>query len=1001
MRNLKKILALVLALVMTFSVMVTANAFTDEKDFNEDYAESIAILNGMGVFKGYEDGSFNPKGSITRAEVAAIIYRVVTADVKDTQAGIYADYNVFSDVPSTAWFAGYVNYCANAEYILGYGNGTFGPNDLVTGYQALAMILRAVGYDKMGEFVGATWQVQTAAVAKKLGITDGITAATLGAPATRELIAEVLFQTIYKAVQVDYTLAFGYSTRGNETLGVENFGLATADTEDDWGRPSTVWYGDNAKKGTVGKYDSKDTVYATFAETPIATYTVAATECDIAKDLGVKTTEKVDVYINGVEDVDYVLNALDTKTTLGGQGTLLEIYDEDHIVVIDTYLAQVGRYVTEKVDVNGHVIRDDYTVIDVWFDYEADTKKIDGAVDYAEDDYVLVYYNEKTEGEEYVEIVDAADSIVGAQTKYTTKASHIVEGEEYPDAAQFKHDEAEDKTTKYTWFFDQYGNLIGSFKIATTYTYGTISSIYWKDSNDGENGYALATITYIDGTSDSAKIAKIDGTTLKSGDSSSDYALGLVSETKQYNVDEFTNVALYEISEGSKGLELTETTYLPGATTETGVPALTDEIDAGNATQFLVWNGDEYETYTGIKNIPTYIDGDFWYVDTNNNKVVEYVFIVNPVGEDDVRTISYFFDGCNDDLIVTTNLKSSAIVSYTIEGGYVDGEPMEITTKSVDLKNEILDSGCTLLILTETNGYITDVKPVTDMPVKVDSLGAYVVYAGNAYKAVLDSTHDVLIDEFGYSYDIEVIDQIVCDEDLVDAIDKLDGRDADEYLYVVYKKGSKDTKIASLIYVTCTEGTPYVEETVIPNNLRKVVINGVEVTEIAGGEGSETDPYQVIATDCFNGLTTATLEVVALTTAQEIEIITSDVTGLGFAECDKAWPFSATNTWTFTIDGTYYVATIEVLSHDTALTVKTGYEKKAKIADETIYVASTFANEYSLTIDTLIEALEVADGAEAWYDADTKTVTVIPQCGVKHEVEYAIAFAEADAYPFV
>ena len=35
----------------------------------------------MGVFKGYEDGSFKPKGNITRAEVAAIVYRIYTGDV--------------------------------------------------------------------------------------------------------------------------------------------------------------------------------------------------------------------------------------------------------------------------------------------------------------------------------------------------------------------------------------------------------------------------------------------------------------------------------------------------------------------------------------------------------------------------------------------------------------------------------------------------------------------------------------------------------------------------------------------------------------------------------------------------------------------------------------------------------------------------------------------------------------------------------------------------------
>ena len=80
--SMKKLLAMVLALVMTLSLAVSANAFKDDKSISDDYAEAVAVLNGMGVFKGYEDGSFKPEGNITRAEVATIIYRVYTQNVK-------------------------------------------------------------------------------------------------------------------------------------------------------------------------------------------------------------------------------------------------------------------------------------------------------------------------------------------------------------------------------------------------------------------------------------------------------------------------------------------------------------------------------------------------------------------------------------------------------------------------------------------------------------------------------------------------------------------------------------------------------------------------------------------------------------------------------------------------------------------------------------------------------------------------------------------------------
>ena len=226
MRNLQKILALVLALVMSLSLMATAGArdFTDGDQIDETFAESVDVLTGLEVFQGYPSGDFQPKGDITRAEVAAIIYRIATGDVTDSQVGIYADYNKFSDVPSDNWAAGYINYCANAEYIKGRGDGKFYPQDKVTGYEALAMILRVVGYDKNGEFTGADWQVQTAATANQRKVTKNVNAGTLGTPATRETVAELLCQAIL-IEKVNYTLAFGYqiSTDPEDTIAYETF----------------------------------------------------------------------------------------------------------------------------------------------------------------------------------------------------------------------------------------------------------------------------------------------------------------------------------------------------------------------------------------------------------------------------------------------------------------------------------------------------------------------------------------------------------------------------------------------------------------------------------------------------------------------------------------------------------------------------------------------------------------------------------------------------------
>ena len=133
---MKKLLAMVLALVMTLSLAVSANAaFKDDKSISDDYAEAVAVLNGMGVFKGYEDGSFKPEGNITRAEVATIVYRIYTADVaKNDKSGLYATYNKFSDMAGAGWAQGYIGYCANASLVKGYPDGTFKPSDYFSLY---------------------------------------------------------------------------------------------------------------------------------------------------------------------------------------------------------------------------------------------------------------------------------------------------------------------------------------------------------------------------------------------------------------------------------------------------------------------------------------------------------------------------------------------------------------------------------------------------------------------------------------------------------------------------------------------------------------------------------------------------------------------------------------------------------------------------------------------------------------------------------------------------
>ena len=246
MRNLKKFLALMLAMIMAMSLMLTANATSTAEDFADgsgitpEFAEAVDVLSGMKVFSG-DNGNFKPAANITRAEMAAVIYRLVSGDVTDSKAGLYSNYAPFKDVTSDKWYAGYVGYCWNAGLIKGRDADTFDPTGNVTGYEALAMLLRAVGYDKQGEFTGSTWQVNVASLSRDLGILDDIYtthySGSLHGAARRDVIASMVFRTAAYVPTVTWSAAMGYNkyigvpiTGGNDlvlnrTLGYKTFGL--------------------------------------------------------------------------------------------------------------------------------------------------------------------------------------------------------------------------------------------------------------------------------------------------------------------------------------------------------------------------------------------------------------------------------------------------------------------------------------------------------------------------------------------------------------------------------------------------------------------------------------------------------------------------------------------------------------------------------------------------------------------------------------------------------
>ena len=172
--------------------MFAGAAFTDSADIKVD-TEVVDTLVSLGVVNGYDDGSFKPNGTVTRAEMAKMIYVLRTGN---SDASAYNDDKTsFTDIGSH-WARGYIKYCQSLGIIAGKSNTKFCPNDKVTAQEAAKMLLVVSGYDsaKAG-LTGSAWRTNTLKYAGAAGILDDVNAALeQGLP--RQYAAQMIYNTL-------------------------------------------------------------------------------------------------------------------------------------------------------------------------------------------------------------------------------------------------------------------------------------------------------------------------------------------------------------------------------------------------------------------------------------------------------------------------------------------------------------------------------------------------------------------------------------------------------------------------------------------------------------------------------------------------------------------------------------------------------------------------------------------------------------------------------------
>ena len=224
-------------LVLIFAVsLLSVNAqagkyYADESSIN--YWEAVDTLTTLGILEGRGgtgQSNFEPSGTITRAEAAKVcLYLALGVEGAKAEAATKA--TEFSDVPAAHWASGYIDFCSKSGIIHGVGaDGSdqkqFKPEDPITGYEMMKLILGALGYGVNDEFVGSSWSIRVASVSSQLGLTRGILSvsamsyaedASYDSPAAREEAILYTFNAL-RADMVHWRASESQYVTQNKTL---------------------------------------------------------------------------------------------------------------------------------------------------------------------------------------------------------------------------------------------------------------------------------------------------------------------------------------------------------------------------------------------------------------------------------------------------------------------------------------------------------------------------------------------------------------------------------------------------------------------------------------------------------------------------------------------------------------------------------------------------------------------------------------------------------------
>ncbi len=302
MKNLKKVLALVLAVVMIMGTVAVASAkdYADVKA-DSDYAEAIDILSNLNILDGFKTGetyNFQPDGYFTRAQAAKIVAIVHNAATngkikgQDAISSLYSNaQNPFVDC-NGSWALPFINYCRITGLADGMTATTYAPERRLTGVQWLKLMLTTLNFDTAKEgYTGTGWDINVLNRANEVGLLEGLPE---GWKAIENIKRGEAAQILYNAL-TSFLVEYGQLIKNgkfmldkafvaNESVEATGFmlaqkmGVSVVRNTDSFRRPGYTWSDTNSGWSKF------------YMDAPKAEYKTAVTMCDVLKVMGVPDT---------------------------------------------------------------------------------------------------------------------------------------------------------------------------------------------------------------------------------------------------------------------------------------------------------------------------------------------------------------------------------------------------------------------------------------------------------------------------------------------------------------------------------------------------------------------------------------------------------------------------------------------------------------------------------------------------------------------------------------